>query len=208
MNKFFINLGDDISSTLKRSKGIICLVLLFVAIGIIFGFFAINSDVSFNSILNPSDKQMFDFIAGTSSGVSIFFDKLIEFLFIFLIIFVFTLSIYSSFLAFLFIAYQSFLLVITCSVIIGLYNFVGILNVILFVVPINIIFFVILFYTVCVCVLRAHDCKKYNLTFVASFKYLNYFKKMLFCFALAVCICLIHSFVIPFLLRSFILFAY
>ncbi len=208
MSNFFLNFKDDFLNHIRKSKFIFIGLIICFFIGLILGIFGVYSGVSFNSILNPSDKQMFDFIAGTSSGVSIFFDKLLEFFLIFLVIFIFNLSYPSSFLSYAFVGYQSFLLVLTCSVIINLYNFVGILNVIIFILPVNICFFLLLFFVISVAQIRAYEAKKYNLPFKESFRFAKFFNKYFLCFSIAIVICLIHSFIIPLLLKSFILFAY
>ncbi len=200
--------ADDVSLHLRRSRWVFfALAIVFLA-GVALGICAICTDTSFTKILNPSDKLMFEFIAGTAPTVSIFFDKLLEFGLLFLAIFILNLSVYSGILSYAVFGFQAFLLVITCSVIISLYGFVGILNVIFFVVPINVCFLVICGLFISFTWARAKDAKRFNLNFGESFKFSILPLGALVCTILAVIICAVHSFVIPLLIKSFLIFAY
>lgn len=209
MKGFFLNLKTDIDRFFKRSGWLMFIFVLAVMLGVLFGIFTISSDLSFSSILNLSDKLIFGYMSGTSSGsASIFFTKLLEFLFVFVLVFLFCLSIYSTFLAFLFVSYQAFLLVIVCSTIIGLYDFVGILNVILIIIPINLLFFALLFFVVSISTLRAFDAKRFNMNLGVSFKYSKYFQTLTLCVVLAIAISFVFAFILPLLLKCFLLIVY
>lgn len=200
--------ADNFSLHLRRSRWVFFSLAIVFLMGVALGICAICSDTSFTKILNPSDKLMFEFIAGTAPTVSIFFDKLLEFGLLFLAIFVLNLSVYSGVLSFAVFGFQAFLLVITSSVIISLYGFVGILNVIFFVVPINVCFLMVCGLFISFAWARAKDAKRFNLSFGESFKFSNLPLGSLACIFLAVAICAVHSFVIPLLIKSFLIFAY
>lgn len=208
MKGFFLNLYVDFSRFFRRSAWISILFGLSIILGIVFGIFAVNSGVSFNSVLNTNNKLIFEYMSGAAGSASIFFNKLLEFVFILALVFIFTLSIYSSFLAFLFVGYQAFLLVLVCSSIIGLYDFVGILNVIVVLIPSNILFFAVLYFLVGFSVLRAFDAHRFGLKLGVSVKYSNYLVSVVLCAICALIISFIFAFVLPALLKCFLLVAY
>ena len=49
------------------------------------------------------------------------------------------------------------------------------------------------------------EAKKYNLSMGASFAYCEFFKKYVICLLLMLVVCAIYSFILPLLLKSFIL---
>ena len=203
MQNFFVRLTDDILTFLKKYRLLIIFLFLCLILGIVLGIFSVDNNSSFLKILNSSNKIMLELIRGDAKPFALFFSKLIEAALLFALIFVFSLSIYSCFLCFFFIVYQGLTLAIISATIIRAYSFSGILNVIFVICPINIIWFSVIVLAICLSVARAHEAKKFNLSFKASFKYFEYFKKYAVCFCFAVIVVLVYSFVVPLLLKSF-----
>ncbi|MBQ7452966.1 MAG: hypothetical protein IJS68_01715 [Clostridia bacterium] len=172
------------------------------------GIFAILSGTSFSGVLRYSDKNILNYISGSASTVSIFLSKLFESVVCFLLIYIFCLSSATALLSYVFFGYQNFLLAISCSVIIDIYGFPGVLNVAILIIPINLAVIFVMALAISVARIRAMEAKKYNEPLSASFKMSGFYKKYLIVFLLMIVVCLIYSFIMPLLLKSFLLILY
>ncbi|MBQ7579242.1 MAG: hypothetical protein IJT25_01780 [Clostridia bacterium] len=183
-------------------------IILSVIIGIVLGIFTIKSDISFSSMLSFSDKNLFAYINGTSNNMAIFFSKLIESVISFLLIYIFCLSAISSVLCFIFIGYQTFLLVLTIYSIISIYGFAGVLNSLLLILPINILLLLVFSLAISVGIARIVEAKKFHEPLSLSFKLNKFYIKYAICFLCMLILCIIYSFVLPLLVKSFLLYLY
>ncbi|MCR5553127.1 MAG: hypothetical protein K6F08_00015 [bacterium] len=208
MQNFFIRLGDEFLVFLKKYRLLIVFSFLCLLAGIVLGIFSVDNNSSFLKVLNSSNKILLELIRGDAEPFALFFSKLLESVLLFLLIFVFSLSIYSCFLCFLFIIYQGLTLAIISATIIRAYSFSGILNVIFVICPINILWFCVIVLAITLCVARAYEAKKYNLSFNVSFKYFEFFKKYVICFCFALIVVIVYSFIVPLLLKSFVYIVY
>ena len=205
---FFNKFQDGVVCHLKKSRIIFVLLAISILIGIVVGVVLVLSDVSFVGVLDFGNKNIFAYINGTASSLNIFFSKTIEACLSFLLIYLFCLSLSSSVLAFVFIGYQSMLLVITSSTLISLYGFAGILNVALLLVPINICLLLVFCLAISVGVIRAFESKKYREPFGYSFKLNKFYPKFFICFVLIIALCAIYAFGLALVLKSFLLYLY
>ena len=184
------------------------LIMLFFILGLIVGvIFSVNGFAS-SSVLNYQDKLLYEFINGSASYKEIFSYRLSNSFLWVIFIFVFSLNYYLSFLSYLFVGYQVSLLVVSMSSIISLYGISGVLNSFLYVLPINLINIILMVMLIVFGVERAREQIKYNLTFIQSFGYTRYFKKFLVCVLAVLLFCIINSFVLPLLIKSFIIVNY
>ena len=182
--------------------------VIFLIFGIILGIVAANSKINFISVLSPSNKLIFDFIKGKGQPFDIFFQKLIETALLLLIIFLFGLSIFTFWLNYIFIAYQGFVFATACFNLIYLYGVAGILNVIFLAIPINAVMFLAIIGSASVCGGRAIAAQKFNQRFWLSFKTYKFFPKFIFCAVFGFFACFLFAFVLPLLLKNFLLIAY
>ena len=206
-NRSFL-IQDRVRWHFKDNKGSYCLVLFVAILGIIIGVYLSVTGYRYTSLLTASDKNMFDYITGTASYTSIFYSRLIDILICSVILVVLNLCIYTSFLSFMFLGYQMALIVLSSSAIISLYGLAGIINVVLFVVPINILNFIVMAVIVCLGVERARLQNTYKLKFFESFKQTSFIKGVLICFLIELVICILHSFILPLFIKSFVVFSY
>ncbi len=201
-------LGDKIKQHFKDNAYLYCLVIVFATVGIVIGIYLSVTGYRYTSLLSASDKNIFDYINGTASYTSIFYARLIDVFVCLLIILVFNLSIYTSFLSYIFLSYQMALIVLSSSAIISLYGFTGIINVVLFVLPINLANFVIMSIAICISIERARAQKTYKLKFAESFKATDFFKGYFICALLMLIVCVVHSFILPLFIKSFVVINY
>jgi|GEM_PF-4016098 len=208
MNRFFYDFGYNLKTHLKRSRIIIIFSCIFLILGIILGFFGANSNISFISILSKSDKLIFDYIKGTGSVVTVFFNKLGEFILLFALIYVFGLTIYTVFLNMLFIVYQAYVLTISVITLVEIYSINGLLNVIFLTIPLNLILFAVIILAITITTLRAYYAHKFNIAFATSFSQFKFMQKFALCFFAGILVCAVYSFVYPLLLKSFSLIVF
>ena len=205
---FVSRLNDGVNDHLKKCKTIFVFLAISILLGLILGLVLVFSDVGYTGVLAFSNKNIFAYINGTATSLNIFFEKLIETAVSFILIYVFCLSTISSILSFVFISYQSMLLVITSSALINLYGFAGILNVVLLLVPINVCLILVFCLAISVGVLRVQEAKKYHEPFGYSFKINKFYSKYFICFLLMVALCAIYAFGLAIVLKSFLLYLY
>lgn len=205
-NNLFIK--ERINYHFRRNATLYTFTILALVVGIVLGLYLTFTDFNYTSLLTSSDKTMFDYITGTASYVDIFYSRLLSILGCLFIIFIFNLSVYTSFLGYIFIGYQTTLFVLSCSAIISLYGFTGLLNVLLFILPINVANIFVMVISNVLSTRRAVDQKEYRLNFFESFKEDKYIYAFLICLLFALVICLIHSFVLPLIIKSFVVINY
>lgn len=203
---FFIK--DAISEHFKNNKKGYIFSLLSVLIGIIVGLYLSFADYSYTSLLSSSDKNIFDYVTGSVSYSSVFYSRLLNNLLFILIIFVLNLTVFTSFLSLIFIGYQTCLIVLSCTAIISLYGFSGVLNVVLLVVPINVLNLVIILIMNSLCFKRAYNQNKYKLRFIDSFKEEDFLKQFFICLVISFILCFIYCFIVPLFIKSFVVINY
>ena len=205
-NSFFIK--DKISEHFKKNTINYVLSFLSIVVGVAIGVFLIFNNSKYTSLLTAADKNMFDIINGTISCAEIFSTSFLDIMLCLVIILVFSLNIYSSFLNYIFICYQTVLFVLSSAAIITLYGFTGVVNVIFFVIPINILnLLIVTIFSVCG-IERARQKKVFGLGFLESFREDGYFVKLIICVLLSLAVCILHSFIIPTIIKSFVVINY
>ncbi len=182
--------------------------LIVTLIGVIVGLILCFSDYSYISILNSSDKNMFDYITGQAEYSLIFKNNIKELLLCVCIIMVFNITKYTSFLSYLFIGYQMCLTIMSVGAIITIFGFAGILNVVLFILPINLANYLLLNILNSVCVKRCILAHKYKYGFISSFKENNTWLYIFMCLLALFVVCLIYSYILPLVVKSFVIIIY
>lgn len=202
-------LGYYFSYHFSQKKGFYFGFLIALSVGLILGIVLHFTTSLGGYLLSDKDQHIFDFITKDASILDFFFSKLLDIVIAFVLIFVFSLSIYSSILVFVFFAYQGMILGSVCCQIISSYAFLGVLNVFLILIPINLCLFALLFYEASICVSRASFAKKYNMDFKSSFYYeRGYFKQLGLGLGVTILFLLAVTLVLSIVLRAVTFVAY
>lgn len=177
-------------------------------LGIIVGIFISLSNLNYLSILKSSDKILFDYITGSVDYISIFYTRLKDSFIFIIVLFLFNLSVYSSFLGYIFIGYQMSLIVLSCKAVVSLFGFSGVLNALLIIIPINLLLgFNMVVYN-SVLSRRVFYAHKYKVKFKDSFCEDGTWKYCLMSIIFALIICILSSFILPLLFKSLIVVVY
>lgn len=194
---------------MSRKKAIYSALVLCFLIGVVIGVIVeITSSIG-SLFLSDKSNSFFDFATNDVSTVDFFVDQLKNMLIAFFIIFATNLSIYSSFLNFIFLGYQGLLLSSSCGAIISSYGLLGIVNVVLIIVPINLALFVFYLAASELCFSRASDAKRYSINFKQSFAFQRHLvRNLLVCFVLALAVCIVVSLILPLILKSVLFVAF
>ncbi len=180
------------------------LATIFALLGIAVGIYISVTGYRYSALLSSADRNMFSYITGNAEYTSIFYSRLINILLCVLIIFVLTLTKYTSIIGFIFLGYQSALIVLSSAAVISTYGLAGILNAILFILPVNLANFFVMTMILVVGAERAKLQSKYKLKFMVSFKENNYFMWLLVLVAILFVLCLFYSFILPITIKSFV----
>lgn len=206
VNSFFIK--ERTIEHLRKNVIYYIISCISIIVGVVVGIYLALTNYKYTSLLTATDNIMFDFINGTASYTEIFYSRLADMLLCLLIIFVFSLSVYSSIINYIFICYQTVLFVLSCGALVSLYGVIGIINVILFMIPINLLNILIMVIFNIYGIERANTCRSFSLNFFGSFKENGYLLKVLLCVLFVVVVCVLHSFILPLIIKSFIVVNY
>ena len=173
-------------------------------VGLGVGIYLCLSGRSAFGLLNFADKNMLSYISGSADYVSIFCLRLADILLGFVIIVLFSLSQVSSYFGAAFIGFQSALMVLLMGALIKLYGVLGVINSLLFVLPVNLANLFVLSFTLAIGHERAHLMHSYKLRFLESFRETDYFFRLALSFLALFALCLLSCFILPLLVKSFI----
>ena len=179
-------------------------VALFALIGIGIGIYISVTGYRYTALLTVGDKNLFAYITGTASYLSIFSSRIFDAILCVLIVFLLSLNRYIAFFGYIFLGYQMSLVVLTSAAVITLYGIGGVINTILFIVPINLVNFVALSFILCVGLERAKLQSVYGLRFGDSLKESSYFLKFFIGLLVLLLTCIISSFILPLVIKSFV----
>lgn len=175
-------------------------------VGLVIGVVVIFSSDNYIKLLTTENKILYSYINGSAETAVLFWKKLILFFTPLVLIFLLGLNYYLSLLSYIFITYQSTLLILSCGAIIKTYGFSGFFNVLFITMPTNLIYFAVLMFYVATCVVRSKQALKVKM-FKSGFD--EYFWiKTLIAAILVFLLCLIICLVYPLFLKNsvFIIF--
>ncbi len=199
---------DKIKDHFRDNTSSYISILITAIVAIVLGVYICLTSYNYTAFLKNADKNMLDYITGTAEISSIFYARLLDCVLCLLMIFVFNLTYYTCFLNYMFLCYQMVLIVMHCGAVISVYGFAGIINVILFIVPINILNFAAMVLAVCFAMERSKLQNKYKLPMSQSFKESNFFVKYILSFVIMLAICVIHSILMPLIVKSFVIISF
>ncbi len=138
--------SSEIKNYLYKNRAYYVYFSMFFFVGIIIGIVLAFTNESFYELLSSNKKIVFSIMNGTVDYLSLFWKVLFQFFISVLILFLLNLNFYLGTLSYIFIAYQAMTMVVSYSAIIGSFGVFGIINVLIILLPVNLTFFVLLFY--------------------------------------------------------------
>lgn len=126
---------------IKKNRKILAFFLVFFCLGIILGIFIAASTDSYLKLLSSSDNTLYSYIKGVASFSSETIKLMLKFFICLAIIFLLCLNFYSGLFSFLFVSYQSCLMFLSIVAIVLEFGFSGLLLVLFFILPVNVILF-------------------------------------------------------------------
>ena len=185
-------------------------IMFFICIlaGILIGIVVCVTYGANSNILKSGDENLYNFVVGDVSFGSLFATKLWDVLLVFIILFLFNITYYTSFLSYIFIGYQAFLFSYSIMSILQIYGIKSLFSVLLFLTPMNILFFVSMVCAAVVLMKRAKVQLQEQVPFLKSFQEQNTWQNFMFTFVFALAIVCINAFIVPLLSKSFIFIHY
>lgn len=175
-------------------------------IGIVVGFVLVFSSDNYLKLLTSENKTLYTFINGTAETGGIFWKKLFAFLVPLLLIFVLCVHYITALFSYVFITYQSALLILSSASVVATYGVSGVFNVLLIMLPINVLYFVCMAYVVAVCLSRSKMASKTK-NFKDGYNG-EFFVKLLIALCFVVALTVVACIIFPLFLKSsvFIIF--
>lgn len=196
----------DIGYHFRKNSGYYLTFVCIIFVSLIVGLVIVFSSDGYLSLLVSKNKNLYNYINGTIKFNEIFLRQLIKFLYPIIIILIFGLNFYLCKLCYLFVGYQFVIFIMTISAMISVYTFSAVIVLLLFIIPINIIYFLCLIFVSVVCLERSYYAKRTKYFKEGYNK--NYFFKIILAFIIITALVLIISFVFPLLLKSAIFFVF
>lgn len=176
--------------------------LFCMLVGIVLGFvvvFANDSD-SYLKLLNSENKSLYSYITGTAETGAIFWRTFMTFAIPFALIFVLNLNFYTGLTSYVFITYQSALLIMSCASVAGTYGVSGIINIVFVMLPVNLLYFCVMAFFAVTCISRSklsHKTRTFKIGFDGVF-----FLKIALGFAAVLLVTIIACLLYPLFLKN------
>ena len=132
----------DLKYYLRKNKKIYLFFLFFFFIGIVIGVFVSISSDSYLSLLTTKDKLFYDYVNGKIDFNKEVIKLIFNFVIFQLIIFLLNLNFYTGLLSYVLVSYQSALMVLSMVAIFSRYGIGGFFNIVVLMLPINLILLV------------------------------------------------------------------
>jgi len=196
----------DIKFHIRHYKTIYFMFFLCLIIGVVCGLVIIFSSESYLALLTSKNKSLYPYINGTANYVANFWKQFLFFIGPLVLIFMLNMNYYTGVLSYLFITYQSGLLALSCAAIIKTYGVSGVFNVLLVVLPINILYLCIMVFFSVTCLVRSRQAFL-GRNFAYGFNRVFY-SKIIWSFIAVLVLSVVVCFVYPLFLKSsiFIIF--
>lgn len=187
------------------NKGLFLLSFVFIMLGMIIGaIICINEQES--TIFASATVSLEDIIVGDFSAGELFFSCFKKILLASIILFVFSLTKITSIFNYIYLAYQGMLVAMTATNLILTNALAGLLNVLLFTAPVNLINMLIIAYASSLFIKRREYQKVYKKSFMASFS--AYSSQVVGLIVGIVVVSLIYGVIYPLLLKSIVVISY
>ena len=196
----------DVKQFIVSNKILFLISFLFIFIGIIVGVIIEIKTTDTLTIFVSSTASLTEIITGDYSAGTLFFTCFKKVFLAVIILFVFSLTKFTSFLNYIYLAYQGMLVSATATNLVYLNGISGVLNVVLFTVPVNLINLIIIAYASSLFIKRREYQRAYNQSFIGSFSaYSGQIVGLIIGILLA---STIYGVIYPILLRSIVVISY
>ena len=145
--------------------------------------------------------MVFSIMNGTIDYLSLFWKLLFQFFVPMVILFALNLNFYLGKLSYIFVSYQALSMVVSFSAIIGSFGLFGIINILIILLPINILYFLVLFYLGAVLRNRSKIARRSRFVFDGFDN--EFLLKMLFGLLVILVLSLFAGVVLPVFLKTF-----
>lgn len=208
MERFFLDLYSSIMYSIKKHKTVYLICGIFILAGLLIGIILASGAEDFSTFITVSNKRYSSYLKGTALLSDIFIENIKWIIIGSVICLVLGLSTISFAFGCMYLSYQSALLVLYISAFIKKFGFTGALNGLLFIFPFNFIIIILMGLSLCTFTnfIRVNLKLRRNLFNINDDKLI--FVKLGIFFVLELLLCIILSYVIPLLLKSFIIVSY
>lgn len=196
----------DIKRFIVSNKLLFLVSLLFIFIGMVIGVVIEVGTSDTLTIFASSTVSLSDIITGDYSAWTLFFSCFKKLLLAVVILFVLSLTKWTSLLNYIYLAYQGMLVSMTATNLVYINGIAGALNVVLFTMPVNLINLLIIAYASSLFIKRREYQKTYNKPFKGSFSV--YIRQFIGLAVVMVLASLVYGVIYPVLLRSIVVISY
>lgn len=193
---------------LKQNTYVYVLAGVSCLIGIIIGIILLFGQKSYLGLLTSGNQSLIKYMSGTADTFSLFYNRLFSGLLAVLILFLCTLTYYTIFLSYAYLTYQSALCTITFGTIISMYGFSGILNVVLLLLPCNLILFACYSVILSLFTSRAKRQHKYHQKFTDSFKGNNFVNLLTIFLVTFLLVNIVLGLIVPLIIKAIFVIIY
>ena len=204
MKKFLTNLFDSFFCDLKNKNKNYYIMITSIVLGLILGTILIFTIDDIDAILNISNKNYLELMHGTANLSKMFLDNLGWILIADLIVIALSCCIIAFALGIFYILYQSALVALTIGSMIKCFGFVGIINSLIFILPINLINIVLISLLLVTLYNYFSQNRKCGLPMFSQNNDRYIYIKLILILLVQVVLCFILSFIIPYMFRSLI----
>ena len=198
---------SDVKQFVSKNVWNITFGVIAIVVGVSVGIIMSSSDVSYFKIIPETSDNFVKFVSGSADLSNIFWNNFFVSLVALFVIFVCCTSVYTSFLALIYIGYQTAIFVLQISSIVGVLGGTSLLASLLFMLPINILLVLAILAEYVLCASRTQKAHKSKLKFSSSFD--NFFWiTFTFIVCCVIVLQIIASFVFPTIFRSIFIISY
>lgn len=197
VNRRIYRLKNKLSLYFNEYKFTVLICFIFLIIGASFGIFTAVKYSGEIELDNLADSNLVDFLKGDRGTMGLFFPYLFSFLFYCSVIIFINFKPFLSVITFLLLIIRSYLVAFDVTVIIILYGFTGILNVVLIILPCELMLLMILTIIAAVAIKRNINQKKFGPSFNCKPYMINYSKIFVILIIVGIILMLLKCLLMP-----------
>lgn len=192
--------GSDIRQHFRKNKFYYFSFLMCMIIGVIVAVIIVASSQSYLNLMTSKNRILYSYISGTAQVGQLFWNQLVRFLIPAILLFLLGLNYFSCLLSFVYITYQTAILVMSCYSLISLSGVSGVICSLFVIVPINLIYIFCLVY-LCVTLLNRSKLAWTVKEFKFGFNF-EFFLKCLFAVLMILAVNIVSSLVLPLFIKN------
>lgn len=191
----------DVKLYIKKHSSLYTFYLIMFLVGVFFAVAISMSSNEYLKLLTKDNKILYSIINGTHSVGKLFWKELKIMIMPTLLVFLTSLSFYTSFFSFLIIAYQGAILTLSIFALVSTYTLSGVLNSLFLVLPINLLYIFILIIFASGCFKRSKEAKRVK-KLSYGFKTNEFLYLVIFIIISIFIIAFIGSIIVPLFLKN------